>query len=276
MTGNRRRADPVDSPWLQRYAVLLAVAGLLSIVTGAAFTNNEERPFYSLGQSHFVAGAFVVVLTIGLVVWLRLVEKRVWMRQLAWIALAVVIFEALLGFIPAPLPPPARFTHALLAQLFFATTVAIAVFASRGWTRIPELVRCRPSLRILAMIAAIVVLVQAALGVAFRHGVIDMTLHVLGALAVLIFVVAFTLSVLYRSGHEPLRPAGVILLIVTAVQVFLGLALFSMGSADIDPVAVIVITIVHAATAALTLAATVVTVALVLCSIPASINRKSR
>lgn len=94
----------------------------------------------------------------------------------------------------------------------------------------------RPSLRILE-IAAILVLAQAALGVSFRHGIIDVTLHVVGALVVLIFIVA------------------------------------SMGSADIDPSAVIVVTIVHAATAALTLAATVVTMLLVLRSVPANVNR---
>jgi hypothetical protein len=109
--------------------------------------------------------------------------------------------------------------------------------------------------------------------VAFRHGIMDVTLHFLGALVVAIFVVALALSVLYRSGHEPLRPFGVTLLIVTALQVFLGLGLFSMGSPDVDPSAVIVVTIVHAATAALTLAATVVMVVLVLCSVPASANR---
>ena len=79
------------------------------------------------------------------------------------------------------------------------------------------------------MITAVLVLGQAALGVAFRHGIIDVIPHVLGALVVAIFVVALAMSVLYRSGNEPLRPAGVTLLIITAVQVFLGLALFSMG-----------------------------------------------
>lgn len=272
-THNRRIADPIYSPWLPCCAVLLAAVALLAITTGAAFTTNEERPFYSFGQSHLMVAPLTAILTIGLAIWLLLTEKRVWMQRLAWMAVAVVIVEGLLGFITVPQPPAVRFTHAFLAQFFFATTVAIAVFTSRGWAWVPELVRCRPSLKILAIITTILVLLQAALGVAFRHGVMDVTLHVLGALVVLIFVVALALSVLYRSGHEPLRPAGVILLIVTAVQVFLGLVLFSISFADIDPGIVIVVTIVHTATAALTLAATVVTAVLVLCSISASVNR---
>ena len=66
---------PIGSRWLQRYAVLVAAAGLFSIVTGAAFTTNEERPFYSLGQSHLIVGMVAGVLTIGLVIWLLRTEK---------------------------------------------------------------------------------------------------------------------------------------------------------------------------------------------------------
>ena len=51
-------------------------AALVSIVTGAAFTTNEERPFYSFGQSHLMVGIVAGVLTIGLVIWLLQTEKR--------------------------------------------------------------------------------------------------------------------------------------------------------------------------------------------------------
>jgi len=245
------------------------------MVTGDAFTTNEERPFYSLGQSHLVLGIFAGVLSIGLVIWLLRTETRAWMRRLAWIALAVVIPECLLGLMTVPQPPAVRFTHAFLAQLLFAATAAAAVFTTDASARVPTLASARPSLRILAMITAIIVLGQAVLGVAFRHGIIDVIPHVLGALVVAIFVAALAMSVLYRPGNEPLRPAGVTLLIVTAIQLFVGLALFSMGlDADIDPEAVIIVTMLHAAISALTLAATVVAVALILRSVPASVNRR--
>ena len=71
---------PVGRRWLQRYAVLVATAALFSIVTGAAFTTNEERPFYSLGQSHLIAGVFTGVLTIGLAIRLLFAEKGRSMR----------------------------------------------------------------------------------------------------------------------------------------------------------------------------------------------------
>ncbi|MGA2877604.1 MAG: hypothetical protein ABSG13_01500 [Bryobacteraceae bacterium] len=266
---------PIASQWLHRYAFLLAAAALVSIVTGAAFTTNEERPLYSLGQSHLMVGMAAGILTVGLVIWLLQTERRLWMRRLAWIALAIVIVETLLGFITVPQPPAVRFAHASLAQLFFATATAIAVFTSSAGVRVPIIAGGRPSLRILAMITAAIVLGQAALGVAFRHGIIDVIPHVLGALVVAIFVAALAMVLLYRPENEPLRPAGVTLLIITAAQFFIGLALFSMGLApDIDPEAVIVVTMVHAAVGALTLAATVVAVVLILRRVPASANRR--
>lgn len=269
-----RANDPHRKSILQRYAVLVAAAGLFSVVTGDAFTTNEERPFYSFGQSHLVLGIFAGVLSIGLVIGLLRIEKRAWMRRLAWIALAIVIPQCLLGFMTVPQLPAERFAHAFLAQLLFAATAAVAFFTTDASARVPTLAGARPSLRILGMITATLVLVQAALGVAFRQGFIDVIPHVLGALVVAIFVAALAMSVLYRQENEPLRPAGVTLLIVTAVQVFVGLALFSMASdQDIDPEAVIIVTLLHAALSALTLAATVVAVALILRGIPASVNR---
>jgi len=260
---------PIDRRWLHRCAVLLAVAGLVAIITGDAFTTNEERPLYSFGQSHLWVGVFAGVLTIGLVAWLLLTEKRVWMRRLAWVALAIGIAESALGFITLPQPPSIRFAHAFLAQLFFAVTAAIAVFTSRAGAQVPVVAAGRRSLRPLAMITAVVVLVQAALGVAFRHGIIDVIPHVLGALVVAIVVAALAMSVLYRPEHEPLRPAGATLLVITGAQVFIGLTLFTIGlGADVDPEAVIVVTMVHAAAAALTLAATGVAVILILRSVP--------
>jgi heme A synthase len=250
----------MGSRWLQRYSVLLAATALFCVVSGAAFTTNEERPFYSFGQSHLLVGVFAGGLTVGLVIWVLRVEKRAWMRRLAWIALAIAIAETLLGFITVPQPPAVRFTHAFLAQLFFAATVAIAVFTSRAGAQISIVAGGRRSLRILAAITAALVLGQAALGVAFRHGIIDAIPHVLGALVVAIFVAALAMPLLYRPENEPLRPAGATLLSITGVQVFIGLALYSMGLAsDIDPEAVIVVTMIHAAVAALTLAATLVT-----------------
>ena len=52
------------------------------------------------------------------------------------------------------LPPAVSVSHACLAQLFFSTTVAIAIFTSRSWQGGAEIVEDygKPSLRSLAVV----------------------------------------------------------------------------------------------------------------------------
>jgi heme a synthase len=248
---------------LYRYALLLSACTLYAIVDGTTVTSNDARPLYDFGQGHWWAGALVGLLTIGLAVWLARVEKRSWMQRLGWITLVGALVECLLGLPPLPQPPALRITHALLAQIFFSSTVALAVFTSPGWQRAAKPVVDASSLRTLAKLAPILALLQASLGVAHRHGAMDVLPHILGALVVVVFILIVTMSVIYKPQHEALRTAAVTLLIITCVQLFLGFALFTMGSLDIDPLVVIVVTMIHTTTAALTLAATVVMAALV-------------
>jgi heme a synthase len=247
----------MDNPWLHRLAVVLAACSLLLVVTGASVSDNEERPLYSLGQGHAIVGAIVGVLTIGLVVWLSKVEKRAGLRRLGWIVLAAIVVESLLGLQAAPQPPAVRVAHAVLAQLFFVATVAMAVFTSQGWRRKPEPID-RPPLRWVGKIAPFAVLTQVALGLAFRHGIMEVIPHLLGAFVIAFLVLGLTLPAIYGPEHSPLRPAAQVLLVILSVQVSLGMALFTIASMDIDPMVTILLNVAHAATGALTLAATVV------------------
>jgi heme A synthase len=256
----------MHSRWLHRYSVVLAACSLWLIITGASVSGNAERPLYFLGQGHVISGAIVGVLTIGLVVWLGRVEKRTGLRRLGWVVLGAVIAESLLGLQTAPQPPAVRVAHAFLAQLFFTATVAIAVLTSGGWRRSPESIDRLP-LRWLGMIAPAAVLAQVTLGLAFRHGVMEVIPHLLGAFVIVFLVLGLTLPAIYRPEYSSLRPAAQALLIVLSVQVFLGMALFTMAPMDIDPMVTILLTVVHAATGALTLAGTVVMSLLVRTSI---------
>jgi hypothetical protein len=105
---------------------------------------------------------------------------------------------------------------------------------------------------------------QGALGVTFRHGVISMMPHVLGALAVAVIVLVLAMTVMYGLEHPVLHSAAVAMLIVTAVQMLLGFLLFSIAFVlQTDPVIVIFASMIHTAAAAVTLAATVVMVLLI-------------
>ena len=272
----------MESPWLHRYSVLLAVCTLFLVVAGATVTSKgaglsvPDWPL-SYGQvmppmtggvlfehGHRMIGATVGMLVIGLAVWLSRVEKRAWMRKLGWIAVVWVSVVGLLGGLTVKLmtPPPVSMTHTCLAQLFFSLTVAIAVFTSRSWSRGPEMVEDQgwPSLRSLAILTPALVVAQIALGAGFRHGAMGVMPHIVGAMVVSLTVLLLSVFVLHQfPGHAALRQAARALLGVTFLQVFLGLFAYLVRLRVTGPAPeVVLVTVLHVATGALTLAASIV------------------
>lgn len=276
------RIDPRHSAWLHRYAVALAGCTLLLVVAGASVTSNQaglsvpDWPL-SYGQvmpqmtggvlfehGHRMVATFVGLLTIGLAIWLTRVERRPWMKKLGWIAWGAVVVQGLLGGLTVLLllPPAVSVSHACLAQLFFSLTVAIAIFTSQSWQDGPELVRDygTPSLRSLATLVPALLLAQVALGAAFRHGAMTVMAHVIGAMVVTPAVLIVCAFVLHQfPEHRALRPAAVALLAVTLAQVLLGLgAYLARSNAERHPLIMVIVTVAHVATGALTLASSIV------------------
>jgi cytochrome c oxidase assembly protein subunit 15 len=209
----------MESPWLHRYAVLLAVCTFVLSVTGTFVSSSEERPLASVGQGHYTEGISVGILTIGLAVWLSRSEKRAWLRKLGWIALAAVMVESGLGFWPAPRPTALNFSHDLLAQLVFSTIVAIGVFTSPAWKRGPELVEEHGRLRPLAIVTVALAVMQVALGTAFRQGILGMTPHLAGAMLVLLLIlVAGMLTTQNFPSHGALCLAARTLMGISFLQ----------------------------------------------------------
>ncbi|HET9478674.1 MAG TPA: hypothetical protein VFO72_04990, partial [Pyrinomonadaceae bacterium] len=163
--------------------------------------------------------------------------------------------------------------HATLAQLFFCTTVGLAVFTSRSWIEaraLPEDEKASP-LRHMCTIALVLILVQLVLGATLRHSAKwDQHLptelivaHIVGAFAVTIALGGTSLSVLRRHKGETFltRPAT-IALVLLVVQVFLGIASYvtRLGSPN-DPQPLhpmIGVTVAHVACGALVFATTIV------------------
>ena len=270
----------MEHPSLHRYAVLLAVCTLLLVAAGALVTSNEAGlsvPDWPLSygrlmpemtggvlfeHGHRMVATAVGMLTIGLAVWLWRVERRAWMRRLGGITLAAVIVQGLLGGMTVKflLPPAVSVSHACLAQLFFATTVAIAVFTSRSWQRGPEIVADYgvPSLRTLAIAIPALVVAQIALGAAFRHRAIGLMPHIAGSMVVLLAILLEGVFVMNQfPTHTVLRRAAAVMLGVTAMQVFLGIAAYA-ARLDAPGWVMVFTTVVHVATGALTLASAVV------------------
>lgn len=158
---------------LHWFAISVACCTVVLLIVGALVTSNEAGdsvPDWPLSfgrwliasdnfvanvryeYSHrFVAGV-VGVLTFGLALCAMFVEKRSWVRRLAWIAFAGVVAQAMIGGVRVLLgessKPFIAVPHALVAQSFFATLVSLAVFTSRSWTARREIRREHQGLRL--------------------------------------------------------------------------------------------------------------------------------
>jgi hypothetical protein len=158
---------PALGRWLQRYTLLLALSTWAAVITGALVTSHLTSASAELDKTHLGVAAAVVILAIGPGVWLSRAWPERWVRRLGWIVPAGVIGEAALG----NRNPTAGTLHALLAQLFFALTVAVSVITSPGWTSRVAGVKdsSRVSLRSLSAAAAVLAVLQVSLGAAVRH-----------------------------------------------------------------------------------------------------------
>src|SRR5262245_34396773 len=279
---------------LNRFAILLACATFFLIIAGALVTSHDaglatsDWPL-SNGQffpkmvgnlfwehGHRMIATTVGLLTIGLLIYIRVKEKRMWVRRLGLLALLGVIAQGLLGGLTVKLMLPLAVSaaHATLAQLFFCTTMSLAVFTSPSWIEARALPAERKEslpLRYLCMAALVTIFLQLIIGATLRHSAtwdrqlpIELVLtHIGGALAVTIALGIATTTVLRRHNDEPFltRPA-VVALVLLAVQLSLGIAAYITrlkSPNDPQPLnPMISITVAHVACGALVFVSTIV------------------
>jgi heme a synthase len=271
---------------VHQYAVFTAACTFVLLIAGALVTSNDAGlsiPDWPLAYgsltppmvggiryefTHRVIATCVGLLTIGIAAWLWRVEKRPWMRWLGLAALGGVIAQGILGGMTVRMfqPPPVSAAHATLAQLFFSTIVAIAVFTSSWWNgTLPEIDDPgTPRVRTLVVWMLAAVFLQLVLGAAFRHKGFGIIPHLIGAVivSILIFMTAGALK--KRFADVPaLRSCARYLHILIGVQLLLGAGaywsrLYSARSPQ--PMGVMVgLTVVHTVTGALMLAVSLVT-----------------
>src|SRR6476646_5899564 len=138
---------------LNRFAILVAVATFCLIIAGALVTSHDAglaTPDWPLSNGQFfpkmvgnlfwehghrMVATTVGLLTIVLTIYILRKETRKWVRRLGVFALLAVIAQGLLGGLTVKLMLPliVSAAHATLAQLFFCTTVSLAVFTSQSW-----------------------------------------------------------------------------------------------------------------------------------------------
>jgi heme a synthase len=278
--------DTTSNPSLHRFAVFTACCTFLLLIAGALVTSNDAGlsiPDWPLAYgsltppmvggiryefTHRVIASCIGILTIILAAWLWRAEKRPWMRWLGLAALGGVIAQGILGgatVLTYQLPAVSA-AHATLAQLFFSTVVAIAVFTGSWWrSELPEVEdQGTPRIRLLVVWTALAVFLQLILGAAFRHKGFGIIPHLIGAVIVtmLIFMTAGALKRRF-SNVTALRNCARALHILIGVQLLLGGGAYwsrLYAARFPQPIAVMVaLTVVHTVTGALVLAVTLVT-----------------
>ena len=186
------RVAPQSLQSVHRFAVVTAVATFLLLVAGALVTSNDAGlsvPDWPLSHgslmpemvggvfyehSHRLIAATVAILTLILAIWLSRVESRPRVRRLAWIAVAMVLAQALLGGVTVLLYLPVAISvlHSCLAQLFFCTVVVVALVTSPVWSNRSLSRFCPgPNRReaIFCAVATASVYLQLILGALVRH-----------------------------------------------------------------------------------------------------------
>jgi len=253
----------MKNPWLHRLAILLAICTLLLIV-GGALVGPGAQPTPAAISTHRIAATAVSLLALGLLLWLIFTDPRPQARRLGWLTLALAILQDSVGHaaVLTLIPRTAGIAHALMAPLFFTAVVAIAVVTSPAWSRGHEHVSDYgwPSMRSLAILTPIVVLLQILLGAAFRQKTLTLLPHVLGAMFVALVILLESIFVLQQfPTHRALRPAAKTQLGIAFGQVFLGLTALIMKSMADDTATPVVITVAaHVTGGAVTLATTIV------------------
>jgi heme a synthase len=270
---------------VHRFAVATAGFTVLLLMAGALVTSNDAAdsvPDWPLAYgkiipplvggiryefTHRVVAFIVAMLATALAIWLAGTEKRPAVRRLGWTAFALVVAQALLGAARVKLghPPLIATFHATVAQIFFITTVALALYTS-PWSlsdQAPHEDRGSPQLRSLALWTTIIIFVQLILGAGFRHGAFGILPHLIGAVAVTFFVIWTGRTAKKRFANVPAIRRSVVWLHATfGTQILLGFAAYWAVAKAINEaqptLPYVILTVAHVLVGALTLASSVI------------------
>ena len=267
-------SEALHAPWRYRFAVLLALATVGLIFVGGLVTSTGSGlsvPDWPLSygrvnppmvggvlyeHGHRLIASAVGFLTLVLALWTARSETRPGVRRLAWVALAAVILQGVLGGLTVIflLPVAISVLHACLAQGFLCLTIALAYSLSREGAGSEGTADDLAGVRKAATATVGMVFLQLLLGAVMRHSGAGMAIpdfpwsfgklvppfwngpiaihyaHRIGALIVVAKLLRLALKA-HRSGDGRLRFPAVTLAVLGLVQVGLGAATVLTGKA---------------------------------------------
>jgi heme a synthase len=188
----------VRSPWPNRLAVVLACATFPLVWVGGLVTTTDAGmavpdwpttygynlflyPWQSwlagpwdlfVEHGHRLLASTVGMVTTGLLVALWRSEPRAWVRNLGFAALALLIFQGVLGGMRVLLDERTlAMLHGCTGPLFFALSIALVVFTSKTWLEAPAIVDDPQfsHVRRLVVVTAVLFYLQLVFGALLRH-----------------------------------------------------------------------------------------------------------
>lgn len=266
------KAAPVN--WKAALAWTAASATFLLLIAGGLVTSQEaglavvDWPnsygynmfLYPLSRmtggiyyehAHRLLGALVGLTTLTLAIHYLWVEKRIWLRRLAWGALVLVIVQGILGGLrvtghltmstsPEVMSPSIALAiaHGILGQIFFGLLVAIAVFSDSRWEK-GEILATNPGVktdRNLTTALVLMLIVQLAMGAVVRHISGGLIIHITLAIVILFHaVIGGARSWGLYPKIEVIRRLGLALMGAIVMQICLGIAAISVTGFFEDP-----------------------------------------
>lgn len=251
------------SPWPHRWAVALVCATFPLVWVGGLVTTTQAGmavpdwpstygynlllyPWTTwlagpwdlfIEHGHRLLGATVGMLTIALLVSLWLSDNRPWMHWIGLAALALVIFQGVLGGMRVQFDERTlAMVHGCTGPLFLALATALWVFTSHRW-RSETLPSCNDhsvGLHRLTVITCLLAYLQIVLGAVLRHVpivtepltfAVAVKAHLIVAALLTIHVGLVVVAVFRRFSHiRLLQSTVVILAILLTAQITLGVA----------------------------------------------------
>lgn len=284
------KSEPTPyNAWHHRIAVFIAVATFVVIIAGALVTSEDaglsvpdwptsyghliKLPPWVGGivfeHSHRMIAWFTGMCTLVIAFWTLFVERRKWMKVLAFGALGTIIVQGILGGVTVLhfLPPAISTAHAAVGQTFFCIAVLIAVFTGRKWVEgSPQAASDtgHPKLLVLCLYSIFILYVQLILGGMFRHHGMPVWPHVVNAACVTVLLGWTGIRAIRGFRNIPgIYRAAMVMVHLLAVQLLLGVAAYytrivMSAEAPQGDFLMVLSTVAHVAVGALLLASTAV------------------
>ena len=220
------------------------------IATGYSDPSNPDAQWWQVGpilaeHGHRLVGALVGLWAIGFALWTLAVDSRRWVRVIAVSSVGLVILQGILGGLRVIWTSmDIAIIHAMGAQLFFSTVVALTLFNSRMWFEhsIEDSPKIR-QLRTLTISTGVAIYLQILFGALLRHlgGGTDLNLviiHAVGSIVALSLIITTCGYIReYFRNNSILNHGAQWMLLCVGLQVALGVAalivlLYDSGHGD--------------------------------------------